>query len=75
MVMGCLRMAASRKHRSIAFPALGTGVLEYPEGDVAKAMIEAMVEYAENNPHTPITDVKIILYSGNKLIQKVSCLF
>ncbi|XP_067933230.1 protein mono-ADP-ribosyltransferase PARP14-like [Watersipora subatra] len=58
----CLTMASSHNHQSIAFPALGTGNLRYPEAEVAKTMIEAVLEYADGNPNSSLKDVKIVIY-------------
>ena len=66
MVKDCLEMSTSRGHQSITFPALGTGNLRYPVNEVAKAMIEAMIEYVEGNPDTTIHDVRIVIYNLDK---------
>ena len=64
-------MAATNGHQSIAFPALGTGNLKYPADEVAKAMIEAMIEYTQKNPNSCIKDVKIVIYSQDVQTQQV----
>lgn len=68
--MDCLTKAAANGYQSIAFPALGTGNLRYPEGDVAQAMIEAVIEYAEENPNSSLKDVKIVIYHLDHKTQK-----
>ena len=67
----CLTMASNNNHQSIAFPALGTGNLRYPGDEVAKAMIEAVIEYTEKNPNSSIKDVKIVIYSQDVSTQQV----
>lgn len=64
--MTCLTMAAAKKHQSITFPALGTGNLRYPVKEVSKAMIEAVIDYAEANPKSSIRDVRIVIFSKDK---------
>ena len=64
-------MASNNNHQSIAFPALGTGNLRYPGDEVAKAMIEAVIEYTEKNPNSSIKDVKIVIYHLDHGTQKV----
>jgi O-acetyl-ADP-ribose deacetylase (regulator of RNase III) len=41
----CLKEAEERKLSSIAFPALGTGILGYPPCLTAKTMFDAVEEY------------------------------
>lgn len=64
-------MAASNRHRSIAFPALGTGNLGYPGKEVAKAMVEAVIDYTERSPASSVTDVKIVIFHRDYPTQKV----
>ena len=65
-------MAAANSHQSIAFPVLGVGNLGYPVDEVAKGMIEAMIEYTEGNPTSSIRDVKIVIFHRNTAGLKVS---
>ena len=65
-------MAAANSHQSIAFPVLGVGNLGYPVDEVAKGMIEAMIEYTEGNSTSSISDVKIVIFHRNTTAQKVS---
>lgn len=75
IVKKCLDQAVAQGHSSIAFPALGTGNLKYPEQEVAKGMIEAVIDYAKTNPGNCITDVKIVIYLKDIKTQMVfTCL-
>lgn len=38
--------------QSIAFPAIGTGILKYPKEDVAEAMINTVHEFSDKCPTT-----------------------
>ena len=57
-------------------PTIGMGAKGYPAKVVAKAMLEAIAEYAEKNPSSSIKNVKLYLY--DKEIkpdqQKVCCM-
>ncbi|XP_060606465.1 protein mono-ADP-ribosyltransferase PARP14-like, partial [Ruditapes philippinarum] len=48
-VEGCLIEADEQDCKSIAFPALGTGNLEYPPRDVATAMLDGIESYTEES--------------------------
>ena len=54
---------------------MGTGNLRYPGDEVAKAMIEAVIEYTEKNPNSSIKDVKIVIYHLDHGTQKVKTYF
>lgn len=43
-------MAASRKHKSIAFPAIGTGALGFTKEEAAQLMCDAVANFAQNFP-------------------------
>ncbi|KAF6033906.1 PARP14 [Bugula neritina] len=62
IMMNCLNKAASNGYVSIAFPALGTGNLNYPPAMSAQYMIEAIMEFSQENPESSITQVKVIVY-------------
>ena len=64
--------AAALGHTSIAFPALGTGNLRYPEQNVARCMIETVVDYTENNPNSSIKDVKIVVFHMDQRTMQVN---
>jgi len=68
--MNCLNKAASNGV-SIAFPALGTGNLNYPPALSAQYMIEAVMEYSQENPKSSITQVKVIVFHLDIKTKKV----
>ncbi|XP_037343815.2 protein mono-ADP-ribosyltransferase PARP9 isoform X2 [Pungitius pungitius] len=47
-VLDCLGMAATKKHKSISFPAIGTGYLGFDRKDSARIMYSAVAEFARN---------------------------
>lgn len=59
---------------TIAFPALGTGNLNYPEEDVARCMIEAVIEHTEKNPTGSLQEVKIVIFHKDDKTKKVTLL-
>lgn len=46
-VLECLQTAAARQHKSVAFPAIGTGNLGFTKKEAACIMSEAVVEFAK----------------------------
>lgn len=59
-----LRRAEELKLRSIAFPALATGVARFPVDECADVMIGAARDYAAAHPETTIELVVFVLYTG-----------
>ncbi len=57
-----LQRAEEAGARSIAFPALATGVAGFPTDECAAAMIAAVREYDSQNPHSAIQRVVFVLY-------------
>lgn len=49
-VSECLRLAASKQHNSISFPAIGTGGLGFNKKEVAQVMSDAVANFAQKFP-------------------------
>ena len=47
---------------SIAFAAIGTGVLEFPRDQVAELYFNEVISYDQKNPRTSLRDVKFVLF-------------
>ena len=62
VVAKCLDEATNSEYQSTAFPALGTGNLGYPAREVAKCMIEAVIDHVEKNPNSSMKLVKIVIF-------------
>ena len=60
-----MRVANELKVKSIAFPALGTGVGGFPLDKCAKVMYEEILRYEKDHPNTSIKEVVFVLY-GDK---------
>nr|KAG5699798.1 hypothetical protein BaRGS_013518 [Batillaria attramentaria] len=61
-VTKCLTEASNSGHTSIAFPALGTGNMNYPRDAVAHTMIDAVSQFQQANPTTSLREVRIVVY-------------
>ncbi|XP_069105080.1 protein mono-ADP-ribosyltransferase PARP14-like [Argopecten irradians] len=61
-------MAESRSCKSLAFPALGTGIGSKPE-DIASAFVEALVDFERNHPDD-VKEVRMVVYQQD-MIQKI----
>lgn len=65
----CLRDLVQRSLRevhllagaSVAFPAIGTGKLQFPPRETARIMVDETIKFCRENPDTTITDVRFIV--------------
>ena len=57
---------------SVAFPALGTGNLGFPEDVVAEVMVRAISSYLQQNPGTTVKKVLLVIFmdSTHKAFQR-----
>lgn len=47
---------------SIAFPAIGTGTLQFPRAEVAEIYFDEVISFNQKNPATSLKDVRFVLY-------------
>ena len=47
---------------SIAFPAIGTGTLQFPRAEVAKIYFDEVISFNQKNPATSLKEVRFVLY-------------
>ena len=59
-VQECLHLAFIQGHKSIAFPAIGTGCLNFTNDEVARIMTEAVEVSAKTMPEK--MDVYFVIY-------------
>ena len=59
----CDRLKAS----SVAFPAIGTGVLGFPSDVAAKIMVQAAHQYLQGNSNTSVKKVVFIIFQDEVL--------
>ncbi len=55
-----LKLASTRKLKSVAFPAISTGVYSYPLGEAAHIALKTAVEYLQN--HEDIELIRFVLF-------------
>jgi O-acetyl-ADP-ribose deacetylase (regulator of RNase III) len=60
-----LRIAAERGLRSIAFPAVGTGIAGFPISECANIMLREAVEHLKKN--TPLEKIYFVLFDAQAL--------
>ncbi|KAL9974244.1 hypothetical protein ACROYT_G011259 [Oculina patagonica] len=58
----CLEKADNQNMESIAFAAIGTGILQFPRDKVAEVYFDEVITYNEKNPKTTLKDVRFVLY-------------
>ena len=68
----CLYEATADGKNSIAFPALGTGILKCPPAQVAKLMFDCTEKFFLDHPESPIEEVMFVLHPGNMDCVQVS---
>ncbi|CAG2248584.1 PARP10_14_15 [Mytilus edulis] len=66
-MMSSLQTADKKGFRSIAFPAMGTGKLNYPRDLVAKHMYKCVDDFSSKNPKSTIAEVFFVLYHKDHL--------
>ncbi len=64
---GCLNTAEDLKIKSIAFPAISTGIFGFPKDQAAEIFMHTFKEYFEKNPKSAVALVKIVLLDEETL--------
>jgi O-acetyl-ADP-ribose deacetylase (regulator of RNase III) len=59
------------KYKTIAFPAIGTGVLRYPIDLVAAVMFESVERFKSVYMDTSLTTVFFVIYPANITVMEV----
>ena len=70
-VSRCLEKADENKFATLAFPALGTGNLNFQSNLVADIIKEAVEKYHKNNPNTCIRKIVFVIYHKDEATLKV----
>ena len=60
-IFTCLKKAEERKHQSIAFPAISTGVSGYPIAKTAKGMVKALHKFVSKKPRH-LRLIRVVLF-------------
>ena len=62
----CLDQLDKDQLTSIAFPAIGTGVLGFPRPKVAEIFFEEVTSFLKSHPQSPINDVRFVAYDKDQ---------
>ena len=68
-IEGSLRCAEELTLKSIAFPAISTGIYGFPIERAAPLTIETIINYYRENPKTTLALVRIVLFDQRALMQ------
>ena len=61
-VTGSLKLAVELDLKSIAIPAISTGIFGFPKKRGARIIYQAMLDYFSNFPESQLADVRMIVY-------------
>ena len=70
-----LKKASVNGMTTIALPAIGTGILDYPPRIVAKIMIDEITKFSKENSQTSVKEITIVLYEKDTRTIAVSYFF
>lgn len=62
--MECLQRANTNGHKSIAFPALGTGFLKFPTDVASACMVSAFSKFCQETKNKSVSEIGVVLYEG-----------
>ncbi|XP_052772179.1 uncharacterized protein LOC128211431 isoform X2 [Mya arenaria] len=65
-VKRCLYLADRLDCKTLVFPAIGVGKLDYPRRETATAMFEAIEEYPKEAANCGIQEVDIMVFNGDQ---------
>jgi O-acetyl-ADP-ribose deacetylase (regulator of RNase III) len=60
-VYHALSLADSRHFRSLALPAISTGIFGFPKELGAKTILDAIFDFLRDHPETSLSDIQIVL--------------
>ncbi|XP_075912554.1 protein mono-ADP-ribosyltransferase PARP14-like [Petromyzon marinus] len=58
----CCKKADASNYATMAFPAIGTGNLNYPKNVVAEIFFKEIKRFSKRNPKSPLKDISIVVY-------------
>ena len=68
----CLSAAHAAGMASVAFPAIGTGVIGVPPAESACIMFEQVASFIDSNSPTTLNDVRFVIYEQDAATLKVN---
>jgi O-acetyl-ADP-ribose deacetylase (regulator of RNase III) len=66
-VSGSLRAADRLRLKSIALPALSTGIFGFPKARAARVILAAIQDYLQHTDDTNLEQVRVVLYDASSL--------
>ena len=72
LINECLKRASNSKFKTIAFPAIGTGVLGVPPDKSAEWMFAAAAGFSESISSTSVRRVYFVVYDTNTEVLQVT---
>ncbi|XP_026232456.1 poly(ADP-ribose) polymerase family member 14-related sequence 1 isoform X2 [Anabas testudineus] len=61
-VKDALQMCVKNTYTSVSFPAIGTGQGSVQPGQVADAMLDAVIDVLNSNPSVPLKTIRIVIF-------------
>lgn len=72
LISTTLTQASADGLTSVAFPALGTGYLQFPSGLVARALFEEIKSFSGSSPQTSVSRVLLVVHDSDTETLNVS---
>ncbi|XP_053185149.1 poly(ADP-ribose) polymerase family member 14-related sequence 1 isoform X2 [Scomber japonicus] len=69
VVKDALLMCVKNSHTSVSFPAIGTGQGNVKAGQVADAMLDAVIDVLSQNTSSPLKTVRIVIFQAPMLTE------
>lgn len=66
-ILGSLKLGDQLQIKSIAFPAISTGIFRFPKERAANIFFQQIMEYYEEFPMTNLEQVRLVLYDRQSL--------
>ena len=60
----CLQEADNKNMASVAFAAIGTGILHFPPDQVAEIYFNEVISYDQQHPKTSLRDVRFVVFDS-----------
>ncbi|KAM8749622.1 poly(ADP-ribose) polymerase family member 14-related sequence 1 isoform 1-T1 [Acanthopagrus schlegelii] len=67
VVKDALQMCVTNSHTSVSLPAIGTGQGNVQAGQVADAILDAVIEVLSQNPSSTLNTIRIVIFQPNML--------
>ncbi|MGE5371713.1 MAG: macro domain-containing protein [Solirubrobacterales bacterium] len=56
-----LQLAEHHRLRSIAFPAISSGIFGYPKTECASILLQAVIDFCSDNPSSILRDIRFVI--------------